>query len=862
MARSNPLLLDFSGEAGPRFHARADFDGYTKLCEVAENLICTSQGALVRRGGTRYISETKNSANESHLLSFEYNTEESYIIEAGTNYFRFYTDQAQIVIAETDASITNGTFDSDVSSWTDQSGAGSSISHDSTFNMMAVTSNGTTDGHAEQSVSVGASYTAVTHVLRFRVASIAGDYIRLQVGTTSTGTELIDEIYGAGWHTVSFTPGATTIYVQFVNDRAKSILIDDVEFLSDQALELVTPYSTDNIDTAVTPQTNDVMYIFVGGFGAPRKLLRYGNLDWSLETVEFIDGPYLDQNIDNILPANATVGLNVKRSTKTGSATTLAPSATTGLGITITASSTEGINNDAGFNSNDIGRLVRIQQSASADAGYAVITSINSTTVAVADVRRDFNVTTATTRWWLGAFSINTGYPSVATFFQQRLVVGNTSTNPQSIMFSQSGDIENMRPDSFVSSALTVEDDDAMNFTIASTQANIVRWLEASRNLVLGTSGGEWVFSSQGAALSPTDFTAERRTTKGSIEEDPALVNDNIVFIQKNGKKIYDYRFVFEADNFQARDLTEIAHHIAGSESAFEQLMYAQEPDSILYGLRSDGVLASLTYKPESGKVGWTRQKLGGTNTVVESMAVIPGQDGGGRTLDSGDRDEVWLLVSRTINGATVRYIEVLENVFEGPYRHDYSSNATWETAMLTAQQDAFYVDCGLTYDGAAATSITGLDHLEGEVVKVLADGGIHRDLTVSSGAITLDQAASKVHIGLGYAHRYLSLKLPYGAVAGTAIGKTKRMHEVTYVVMDTCTFYFGTSLDVTTLEVLEFRDTEDAMDTAVPLFTGERRQEIDSDWSLDTRLSIYSNAPSAFTLLAVAPEMNTQDMK
>lgn len=862
MPKVSPVIPRFNGEVGPRIAGRIDYEQYPFSCETALNLTGLPQGGLARRPGTQYIAEVKNSNNNTYFIPFEYSVDQSYMIEGGASYFRFYRNQAQSFIETTDAAITNGTFDSDITGWTDQSGAGSSISHDATNDLMLVTSNGTTDGHAEQSVAVGASYQSNTHVLRFRVTGVAGDFLTVQVGTTSTGTELIEQDCGVGYHIIGFTPGAATIYVQFVNSRAKSIGVDDIEILSNEALELTTPFTASEILDADVPQANDVMYIFTSSTTKPYKLLRYGNETWSLEEVEFIDGPYLDQNIENILPSNATVGLGQKRSTATGSSTTLSPSAATGLGITITASAVDGINDDQGFLSTDVGRLVRIQDSSSSDAGYAIITGVSSTTQVTADVRRDFNATTATTRWWLGAISETTGYPTTGVFHQQRLVVAGVTDFPQAIMFSQTADIENMRPDSFVSSALTVQADDAMNVSLASTRSNAIRWLKSSNELIIGTSGGEWIIqpSSSSSVITPTDINALKQSSVGSSGINPVEANDSIIFNQRGSRKLYDYNYDDNVRKYRPRELTILAHTVTNP--GLTRLAYAQEPSSIVYGVRTDGQVGAMTYKPDENKVTWARYLVGGTfnsgDAVVEDIGVIPGADGGGRVYDSGDRDEVWMVVKRTINGSTKRYIEVLQGMFEGPEKNDFSTDALWETQMLTDQKDAFYVDSGLTYDGSATTSITGLSHLEGETVKILADGAIHPDKTVSSGGVTLDYEASKVHIGLGYTHRYKSLKLNYGSARGTSIGKIKRVNRVTMVLLDAATFSYGSAVD--DLAVVEFRETTDLMDTAVPLYTGERTEEFPGVYDSDSRIVIESDNPAPFVLLALAPEMKTNE--
>lgn len=258
--------------------------------------------------------------------------------------------------------------------------------------------------------------------------------------------------------------------------------------------------------------------------------------------------------------------------------------------------------------------------------------------------------------------------------------------------------------------------------------------------------------------------------------------------------------------------------------------------------------------------IGWSRQFLGGRyqdgGAVVESLAVIPGSAATG----SENRDEVWFLVKRTIDGATRRSLEVLEGGFEGPERSDFPDEAAWRAAVLEAQKRAFFVDSGLSGSfPAPVTTITGLDHLEGETVAVLADGAVHPERMVSSGGIELRTPAREVVVGLPYAHSFRSLKLAVGAAAGTSVGKVKRVHGVTLVLLHALAGRVGP--DQTALEPLVFRTVGDAMDGAVPLFSGEYRVTFPGDYDRDPRLVIQGEAPLPFTLLAIAPELQTRDV-
>ena len=443
-------------------------------------------------------------------------------------------------------------------------------------------------------------------------------------------------------------------------------------------------------------------------------------------------------------------------------------------------------------------------------------------------------------------FTSANNHPSVVSFFEQRIWFANSNNDPQKVWASKSGDFEDM--------TTGANDDDALTYTIATGEVNAIRWLSSAQALLMGTVGGEFSIDSDGPVITPTDIQVRRQSRVGSATVAPVQIGSVTLFLQRALRKVRRLQYFFESDGYRADDLTILADHI--TDSGILEMDYQQEPDSLLWCVRTDGVLAALTFKPEEQVVGWARHIIGGRfgagNAVVESVAVIPGNAAGG----SAERDELWMVVKRTVNGQTVRYVEFLEKAFDGPLRDDYASDSAWEAAVVEAQKGALYVDSGATYDGAATTTITGLSHLEGETVKVLADGAIHPDRTVSGGQITLERAASKVQVGLPYTHTFKSLKLDAGNPAGTSVGKVKRFHALTLVLLNSATYSIGRDGD--TLEQVEFREVGDAMDTAVPLFTGEKRQAFQGQHDRDARFVIQGDAPLPFTVLAVAPELRT----
>src|SRR3546814_8813543 len=174
---------------------------------------------------------------------------------------------------------------------------------------------------------------------------------------------------------------------------------------------------------------------------------------------------------------------------------------------------------------------------------------------------------------------------------------------------SQSADLENMRPDSFEENAIDVQDDDGLDFTIAADEVNAIRWMSPGRQLILGTSGGEWSVTSDGPVVTPTDIEVKRESTNGSADIVPLRISSIVLFVQRAKRKLRELVFSLETDGFRTPDLTILAEHIP--DSGLREIVYQQEPDSQVHCVREDGVLATLTYHREQDVVGWSRHVLG-----------------------------------------------------------------------------------------------------------------------------------------------------------------------------------------------------------------------------------------------------------
>jgi hypothetical protein len=420
--------------------------------------------------------------------------------------------------------------------------------------------------------------------------------------------------------------------------------------------------------------------------------------------------------------------------------------------------------------------------------------------------------------------------PSSVSFYEQRLAFAGTNNNPQTIWFSKAGDYENF--------TTGTNADDAMIYTIASNQVNAIRYLKAQRTLVVGTSGGEFTVSADGtdASITPTNVTIKKQSSYGSANVDAVAAGNAILFLQKAKRKIRELAYNFDSDSYVAPDLTIL--NDAVTESGIIQMEWQQEPDNILWCVREDGQLAALTYQRSEAVVSWHRHILGGSfgsgNAVVESIASISG------VLNE---DELWVIVKRTVDGSTVRYVECFSDF-------DFDE---------TASTDFKFLDSHLSYSGSATTTLSGLDHLEGQTVSILADGSVHANKIVSSGSVSLDREVTKACVGLSYDSVLQTMRIEGGAAEGTSQGKIKRITKVVLRLFETVGVKVGPSLS--NLETVPFRTTSSNLSAPVDtLIEGDKEIEFNDDYNSDGHIFIKQDQPLPASILAIYPTLVTND--
>ena len=469
------------------------------------------------------------------------------------------------------------------------------------------------------------------------------------------------------------------------------------------------------------------------------------------------------------------------------------------------------------------------------DAGYGwvKITAFTSGTVVTGTVLSRLppgavGVGNPTTRWSHGSWSDVAGWPAAVTFFRERLCFARG----QRVWMSVAAGFDDF---SARNDAGEIAADQAISLEVASGEINDIQWLHPDRELIAGTAGGEFTIGelTNGDPLGPGNVKVQLQSRFGTRGVPPVGSGSSTLFLLRAGTKLREIAYDFANDGYTTKDATTLSEHI--TKPGLIDMDYALDPYSVVWCVRADGKLLGFTWNNEEQVKGWHRHQLGG-NGAVETVAVIPKADNTG--------DQVWMVVRRTIDGQTRRYVEFMEN--------------PWERSQL--QADAFYVDSGLTYNGPPVTTLSGLAHLEGQVVDVLADGAVHPQETVFGGQIILRDPATKVQVGLPCPPALQTMRMEAGAQDGTAQGKTKRIHKITFRVLDTAGLKVGPS--AATLQEVEFRTPADPMNAPPPLFTGDKLVAWPSSYETDARIYVTNDKPTPLTLVGVFPQIVTQDAR
>lgn len=610
-------------------------------------------------------------------------------------------------------------------------------------------------------------------------------------------------------------------------------------------------YSSDELDEIQYKQFGDVM-VLTHPKHPPLFIQRLAS-DLDFLSANFVAYPfYMRPRLTLIGSSFATISSAVTedaalwafRGINTNTAHTLSATGTTGT-VTITSSIDF-------FVQQHIGAYFEFR-----GTGYFEITGVTNATTATAKVVTTLPSAASADNWQESAWSDYRGWPKTSAFFQQRIVYGGNYQQPDTIWFSQTGDIYEMRSPSSISNAT-----DPFQVTIASGEANQIQWMIAGNELTVGTLGVEYLSQGASSGTSSSTFGFSPQTTFGSGPVQAVRVNNVVTFLERNNRTVREFVFNFQEDSFQSRDLTQYASHMVDKSqsayavfnpSAYLEMCFQGGEESILWLRDSNGGLVGMTRNKETNTLGWHSHEiggnLGGEPPKVSSICVVPNRD--------GTHDDLYLLVKRTVNEEIVYYIERIGDQYRLPEIH-YS-------AITDANFKPYFLDsCAFSTGPKSGTDSTfvGFEHLKNESVHVLADGQYIGQVTVSAnGELVLEQTGVSQVIA-GYS--YESIIRPQVPEAGSQLGAAnmsiQRIHEINFRFDKTIGAKYGRQSDRDNLIPVNFRPVGYNLDTPLPLFTGVKSLPYPSNHDRDDTPIVIQDLPFPMNLVAIQVKGSTND--
>ena len=826
MTKSIENQLSWSaGEWSPLLDARVDNPKYRHACRQLQNMIVMKQGGATRRPGTRYIGTAKYASNFSiqnnatRLMKFQFSPTTSFVLEFGNKYVRFYSNKQPVMIntaPDWSAALSYAVGDF-VRDTTDHliyyciaAVSGSTQPHSDATHWVqqniyevpspysGVVALGSDTWSADVFTVVPCQINDVVYLVHpnyppyklTRISDSPPNWTMDQVNfmtpplldqnTTSTFMsasattgDITVSANAPGWYTSHFYQPGDTV------DVSSSLYICTVAHISgtwsaDLAAgkwENITYFNSGHIGStwqlSYLRNSSSIALDITGNATSATSIEARGQWElhtygvWSADVTlqRTFDNGINWENVRTItgrLDRNADVkGIAVKPGTYRIVVNNWTAPATPG------ASTPRAV-----FEVVDalVSGLVKITGIINPNAVYAtVITPLDNTN--------------GTIYWSEGAWSNYRGYPQAVTSFQQRVIYGGSSYEPQRIWGSVTNDIENFdRGDQTLAT-------DSFAFDLAAVGRGPIQWLIAQTDLFVGFSGAEWVVNSgssssnggsSGAAITPTAVNAVEHSSWGSAPNvQPAIVGNAVLYPQRAERTIQQMLFSIYTQKYMSADLTSLSEHLFGKGMAQIDYQPQFRNQGIVWVITKSNSLCGMTYQLEQEIFGWARHITGGTTDKgFESIAVVEGQG----VAD----DEVWVVVNRRVDGADYRYIELID-----PTVWETQSSTTINGIAQPEIKNAFYVDCGITVTSPGTNVITGLSYIKGRSVVGLINGNTtFGPLTVSAGGtITIPNytatSGDVLQVGLPINYAVQAMRLDSDPRGGVLQGLTKALSKL-----------------------------------------------------------------------------------
>lgn len=882
------------GEIGAELYGRADQVKYQTGLRTCRNNIVRRSGAISNRAGTQFIAEAKDNALPPHLLKFVFNQSQSYVLEFGNEYVRFYKNGARVTVSGLAAWLIGTTY-----------AAGDLVAYGGTNYYSRVSGN---LGN-QPDVSPSEWYAMLGNIYEIPSPYFYTDTPGIQYAQSADVVVLVNHYYppyelkryaDTTWilEPIVFRPstprptGCAGVAGAAGTGKYKYRVTAVDRSTGEESLQ-----GTEAPQTIIGATQADPVVVTVSGTGA----FDSGSdvfIDGIIGMTELNGRTFL---IDNV----ATVGPN----------TTFELSAEDGTGYTAyssagTAARAQILISSAAVPSSSSPNV--LTWTAVANATYRIYRKqdgyfglIGTSTEATFD---DTGITASTSVSHpidYDVFLSAGNYPSAVAYHQQRLFLANTINNPEGVWASRTNYYHNF------SYSFPVASSDPVEFIISSQQVNEVRHMVGLGRLVVFTSQSEWTIEGDAdGTITPVSINARQQGLVGASIVRPAVIGNVAIFAQARGQNIRDLRYSFESGGYVGTDLSTFAPHLFSPTGKVAYRMdFQQTPSSVAWIVQENGALVAMTYVPEHEIVGWHRHDSVSGQFI--DVVVVP----------EGNEDVVYVLVKRTINSVVRYYVERMASrsisyvatdakfvdsflTYDGRnltlagvnpaatmllsgginWTPDEvlsvtASSATFATSNIGddvhlrsgsdfirarivsfASSTSVSVKCSKTVPASlrsiattdwalAVDKIYGLGHLEGEEIRVLGDGFSDGPFTVSSGYVTMSHPFAIVHAGLPITADLETLE-PENAQAETLLDKTKRFNRVTLLFNDSRGGWVGP--DESHLTEL-MQGGLGTYDDPIPLLTGAQAIRINATWSISGRVLVRQVDPLPMTVMAIA---------
>ncbi|SDI65325.1 hypothetical protein SAMN04487926_12156 [Paraburkholderia steynii] len=780
-----------AGELSPDLAGHIDLDRYANGVKTMVNAVPQIAGGGKRRDGSRQVAPTKTTGT-TRLVPFVFSKSQAYVLELGNSYARFYSTTGQIQISGVPIELATPWTADDVFSLEYTQGSDTMfVAHPASpikRLVRVLQSTWQIDDAPFDPVPMDEIGVRPAASVTLSVTGVGAS------GTAIASAGVIFHPADVGRNLVA-TPGVAAI-TGYVNQNTVNISVTSAfstngfganDWKLDQSpMAPITPSNKSPVDGGVRLVAD-----------GPAIAVASVSLTGTTMTLTSVDPHGLSTGQTIVLSGFESAGLDgtyAVASTPTSTTITFAFNGSLLAGGTLGTMYLYG-GGDA-FRPTDVGNYVSI------NGGLVEITSYGNGSTVLGRIVKELSATiTAPANGWTmksAVWNAIDGYPNAVSLYQQRLYAAGTAGFPDRFWASSTGLYLDFTPGT--------DDADSFSYVASSDQVNEITHLTSASILAVLTQGEEFTISAgSGNSVSPTNISVKSQSVNGTAPVRPVRVGNELVYIQRAAKKVRSMTYDFNTDSFRSANLTRLASHITGP--GIVDMAFQAEPNPVVWMVRSDGVLVSMTYDRDDNVCGFARHT---TDGLYKSVAVIPGEDG----------DVLFAVVQRTVGGITVQNVE------------QFDPDVMTDAAIIGTA-------------GTPAAVWTGLGNLEGKACDVKADGVYMGTFTVTAGQITLPRNASSIEVGLHYDSEIVPLTPNISGGLGTSQGNQQRTGTVILRFLNTIRCLVDG-------QVIPFRAFgEDVLDQAPQPFTGDK-DITEFGWDKSSEFSIKQDQPYPWHILAV----------